>query len=115
MMKQYILSGSYPKWQTHTVEISLQYDSFKGTISYKLSGNCLGGSILQSAISEIEDGDYDPIDDSSRKHCLLDDDGYLVGLCLYDENGEELIIEDTHDLMNCVVGVRIVDVEPDNA
>jgi hypothetical protein len=113
-MREYPLSGSYPKWQIHTVEIDLQYDEYKGVIRYRTGGNCLGASILQSVLSEIEDRNYEPKDDVSRKHCILDEDGYLVGFRLYNDEGDELILEDGNDdLEDCIVGVRIVAVEPE--
>lgn len=110
-MEQYVLSGSYPKRQVHTVEIDLQSDEYKGTISYKTGGNCLGLSILNSALSSIEDMDYEPIDEQSKRYVVLDDEGYMIGFRLFDDNGDYCIIED--DLENCVVGVRIVAVEPE--
>ena len=112
-MEQYVLSGSYPKWQIHTLEIALQNDEFKGVLRHEVRGNCLGSEVLQSAISSIEDGDYEPLDDESRKHCILDEDGYLVGLRLYDESGDDLILDENNDLANCIVGVKIINVQPE--
>lgn len=111
-MEQYVLSGSYPKWQVHTVEIDLQHDEYKGTIRYQTGGNCLGLSILKCALSSIEDMDYIARDEQSKRHVVLDSEGYMIGFRLFDKNGDYCIIED--DLENCVVGVRIVAVEPEN-
>jgi hypothetical protein len=113
IMDRYELSGSYPKWQIHTVEIDLQWDEYKGTIRHQIRGNCLGASILQSTLSIIESGEYQPKDDDSKKHVLLDVHGYFRGFRLFDQNGDELILDADDDLMDCIVGVRIVDVKPE--
>ena len=112
-MDKYMLSGSCPKWQRHTVEIDLQFDEFKGVLRAHVNGNVLGASVLQSVLGDLEDGEYFPPDDDSRKHCIFNDEGELEELRLYDESGEDCAIDIGHHLEHCIVGVRIVDVQPE--
>ena len=113
-METYALSGSYPKRNIHTVEIDLQFDEFKGTLKYQVGGNNFGGGILSAALSSIEGGYYEPRDDMSKRYSILDEEGYLVGFVLYDDQGESIILDsfEPREMLHCVVGVRIVDRVP---
>ncbi|MEF3306662.1 DUF5406 family protein [Paenibacillus sp. GYB003] len=110
-MKNYMGEGYYPKYGTHYVRAYLQWDDYKGRVVLELGGNCMGGSILTSIISALEDGDYFPdmtIDDN-LKHIETDEDGYPVEYTLFNENGDELYLEADGDFGDCVVGVEIID------
>lgn len=108
-MIAYMGEGSYPKWGTHTVEIYLQDTDYKGTVIYQVSGNCLGSSILESAISGLEDGDFEPnmLLEENLKHIETDGDGYVRHFMLFRNNDEDTLLIDPEDIKDNVIGVRI--------
>jgi hypothetical protein len=102
--------GSYPRYGTHTIRIDLQSGTYKGSVVYEVGGNCLGGSILESTISMMEYGDFEPnmsIAENAR-HVNVDDDGYAILFKLYDPERQDdvLIVHDEFERL--IVGVQIV-------
>lgn len=105
-------------WGRHTTEIDLQDEDYRGTVVHKVGGNCKGISILTTAISAIEDGQFEPDMENewNKNHVVVDEDGFARYFKLYRPTGnpadpfDELHI-DAEDIEDCVVGVRIVKFE----
>jgi len=112
-------AGPYPKYGTHTIKVNLQWDKYKGEILLKIGGNCLGASVIGSALSLIEDSGFKPDMqiESNKKHIRVaesgKDEGYPIDYLLYNEAGDVLIIDYT-DIADSVVGVQIVEWEADH-
>lgn len=80
------------------MEIDFQYGDYKGTFQTKLGGNCLGGSILQSVLSSIEDDNF--TDGEGRE--------YVSEFTLTNQSGDELTIFMDDEALDNVVAVRII-------
>jgi hypothetical protein len=110
-MDNYMVDGAYPREGTHTVEISLQWSDYKGTIICKIGGNTMGASIIQEVISSLENGDFEPdmSFEQNRRHVVHEDVGPWFESCykLYNDSGDELQI-DFDDIADCIIGVQIV-------
>lgn len=113
-MNTYIGSGSFPRDIKHTIELTFQFDDFKGTVIYQIGGNCLGGTVLDCALSEIEMGEFSPNMKfpENQKHIELDDEGYAKYFKLFNPNGDELELEcNEWDAHRCITGVKIINWE----
>jgi hypothetical protein len=110
-MKRYPANKNYG---THMVRVKWQIDDFVATGIALMGGNCSGATILESVLSEFEDG-FEPrmIFPENKKHFEIDDDGYLKTIKLFDPEGNETSFDEPffHDY---IVGVEIVDFESDN-
>jgi hypothetical protein len=119
-MEKYMGEGSYPKWGTHKVEVTLQSGPYIGTIVMEMGGNCLGAGILTSVISSIEDGDFTPkmSFEQNDKHIQVDFEGYPSFYKLYppDPTDDEdyLILDYDDDSADKIIGVRIIAFEEDS-
>jgi hypothetical protein len=59
-MDKYMGVGAYPRSGTHTVEVSLQWGEYKGTVMYQVRGNTKGMSVLDSVLESLDSGDFQP-------------------------------------------------------
>ncbi len=101
-MKNYDPNYAYGK---HTVEITLQSWQYTGKIKTKISGNCKGFSVLESAKDIYEDDKYE-----SDCEFKIEDDWFSC--TLKDENGETLDVDDELDsLEDYIVKLEIIDFE----
>jgi hypothetical protein len=102
------------RWGKHTVKLTWQIDDFKAEGIFLLGGNCKGGSILESAIDSIEDGDFEPdmSYEENQKHFVVNGDGYLVEVKLFDKDGNETSF-DADFFYDFLVGVEIIKFERD--
>jgi len=112
-MDNYMGDGAYPRHGTHTVEVSLQWGKYKGTIICKIGGNTMGASVIDSALESLVDGDFEPnmhIAQNQRHIELIESgtyEGFVKHYRLINELGHALHI-DLDDIADCIVGVRIV-------
>lgn len=115
-MDSYPLTGAFPRWQKHLVEIHFQYDAFRGVVHVPVSGNVLGADVLLAALDALEDT-YSPPDPLSRKHWVVDaapddDLDFTPALRLFDTPGHSLLLDlDTDEWRECITGLHIVQVE----
>jgi hypothetical protein len=110
-MESYMGIGSSPRYGVHIVEVSLQYEDYRGTIIFELGGNCAGGSILSSVLSSLEDGDYEPNMkyEQNKKHIEIDEEDYVRHYILSkDEDLEDELLFDGNDIEGNIVGVKII-------
>jgi hypothetical protein len=109
-LKSYMGEGTYGIDGTHVIEVVLQSGENKATVYYEMGGNCTGVSIISAILSGFEDGDFEPnmLYESNKKHILLDEDGYVRDYILFDDSGEELLI-DGNEIAGNVVSVSIID------
>lgn len=117
--RQAITIDSSSMYGTYTVEVEMTYDGFSGSLITKMGGNTHGVDIIQSIASALANGelDFDTKVPENEKHAILDKDGYLEGVYLFDkEDGErcEFQIHDEFDLA-IIVGIRLLSFEKRNS
>lgn len=105
-------------YNVHSIQITFNKDGYTGHIVTKLGGNCTGASVLETALSFVEDCDDDDVNRLTVNDCdfkLHYDEDYWFSLRLHNANGDELIIDDADDddLKNIIIGVEIVECTPD--
>lgn len=83
----------------HTVEITLQYGTRKSTFFTEIGGNCKGSAIISECVE-------DWVHDLER-----DEETYLIEIVFDEGLKTETTIgfDDVDDILDHVVGVRIVD------
>lgn len=106
----YSIEGSYPKYGTGTFKVLLQDGDYYGELVVQAGGNVQGSELIGSIINSINDMDLkiDMRFEENRKHAVVDEDGYLKGVLLYNDNGDSLEIEGEYDedhLKHVVVGI----------
>jgi len=112
-MDKYMGGVAYPRYGTHTVEVSLQWGEYKGMVIVQIDGNATGASVIDSALNSLADGDFEPNMNfaQNQRHIELIDSGTYEGFVkhyrLINELGHELHI-DLDDIADCIVGVRII-------
>ncbi|MGY3582340.1 hypothetical protein ACVIGB_000736 [Bradyrhizobium sp. USDA 4341] len=90
-------------WGNHVIEVTLKQWKYEKPFSVKVSGNCHGFTLFETAIALVYDGL--PVEHGLR--CVV----------LVDPSGETLICEDESKageewLRSMVVSCRIIDFEP---
>jgi len=115
-MDKYMGGVAYPSEGTHTVEVSLQWGEYKGTIICKIGGNTMGASIIDSALDSLVDGNFQPFQPDmslgqNHRHIVPNSSGTEAGYVkyyrLFNASGDELHI-DYDDIADCIIGVQIV-------
>lgn len=105
-MKSYDLTK---QWGTHEIEVTFQYEEYKGTVRYKMGGNAKGFSLLEGAHDRIMDEIFT---ENNSEFKMLDDEWF--SMVLRDEKGDKLLIEDEVTwLGEKITGVRIVGFKED--
>lgn len=98
-MDSYPVSGSYPRFGTHTVLLTFMNDDYIGTIKRTLGGNCMGAGILSSMVEDIEEENF-------AQEILEEFEGDIV---LTNPAGDTFIIDDPETLSLCLVKAEIID------
>ena len=112
-MDKYMGGVAYPRYGTHTVEVSLQWGEYKGMVIVQVKGNVIGASVIDSALDSLVDGDFEPDMSLGQNHRHVvpissgKEAGYVKYYRLFNASGDELQI-DYDDIADCIVGVRIV-------
>jgi hypothetical protein len=91
------------RYGVHTVEVTLQVDEYRKTLTYEMGGNCKGFTIFESCIDEsLEQIGFYNDDEDDECGCTI---------CLTNDEGDELEYDifDESDLENIIVGLKIVD------
>ena len=106
----------------HTVRITLNDEGYVGHINLPIGGNCKGMSILESALSWLENGDMDDLNTGSND-CELDmiypdedDDEDVVRFSFVLSNGEDKRVYDDYtdeEFQHLVVAVEIIECIPE--
>lgn len=101
------------RFGTHTIKVLFQHEQYKGSMIYKMGGNCQGLDIVRSDIDTI----LDSIENAkfSGMDIALAGDGYEGTVSLTDEKGDDIEIDfyDETELEALIVGVEIVDFKLD--
>ena len=117
-MDKYMGGVAYPRYGTHTVEVSLQWGEYKGVVICKIGGNMMGASVIDSVLDSLVDGEFEPDKriEQNQRHIKCIDSGVYAGFVkyykLFNGAGDELQI-DYDEIADCIVGVRIVGWEAD--
>ena len=94
----------------HTVEVTLQFEDYKGHIAYEISGSCQGLDLLDVDFYCI---DSDDVKRLVKNDCNFNYDKDLesFSFILKNEKGEEcnFEFEDYNDVNSKVVGINIID------
>jgi len=112
-MDKYMGGVAYPREGTHTVEVSLQWGEYKGTVMYQVRGNTKGMSVLDSVLESLDSGDFQPDMSLGQNHRHTvpissgTEAGYVKYYRLFNASGDELQI-DYDDIADCIIGVQIV-------
>lgn len=106
----YSIEGFYPKYGTGTFKVLLQDNDYYGELVVQAGGNVQGSELIGSIIDSINDMDLqiDMKFEENRKHAVVDKDGYLMGVLLYNDKGDSLKIDGEYDedhLKHVVVGI----------
>lgn len=109
-MKKYENLDNF-KEREHLIEITLQLDTYKGTLKQKVGGNCFGLNVLNSFDPDCISEDDVFYENNCNFSIEEDDDGeYWFTCILKDEEGNETEIEDPiEELQNLIVKLEIVD------
>lgn len=115
-MKNYI-SFEMPEHTIHISEVYVRIGEHVATIQHKIGGNCLGESILNSAIRHVADWEFST-KDVKFGSATDNEDGVAISLTLYHENsGRPLTIhfdeDDDRILRDHIVGAQIVNWQED--
>lgn len=96
--------------RVHTIEVTLQFEDYKGHIAYEIGGNCQGLDLLDV---DFEYFDADDIERLVKNDCNLQIDEYTdcYSFTLRNEKGEECYFEfeDYSDINRKIVGINIID------
>ena len=95
----------------HTIKVSLQHESFKGSFTYEMGGICKGASVLDF---NIETEDEENIAKFKMHDCSIKRDEYGgLAVTLTNDTGktfESLELElDNDNFMNLIIGIEIVE------
>lgn len=92
-------------WGVHTVEITLQFEEYKGKITTKVKGNCKGFDILEAAKDYIADG-------NNKNNCNFKVTEESFDCTLKNKKGELMGFSDTLDnLDRYIVKLEIIEFE----
>lgn len=104
-----------PNFQgTHVIRVTFMMWKYVGHIAYKIGGNCMGGSLLESDFLENET--QDNIKHYVENDCnfRFDDEEEIFYATLKDEDGNELDVEgDDIEFRNMIVNIEIADTIPE--
>lgn len=108
----YSLEGLYPKYGDGEFKVIMQDGDFYGELIVYHGGNILGCSLIRSVADSLEDVDMiiDMKRTENKKHAIVDEEGYLEGVRLFDSKGDDLVIEDT-DFNSAIIGIVMTDYE----
>lgn len=117
-METYMGSGLYPKQGNHDIRVKFQWGKYKGFGVTSLGGNSVGGSVIQTVASGIDDLTFKRCKENEKCLVFNDDDEkrdyeYPLMIHLYDKENNCLEI-DGEDIEKCVVGIEIIDFQEEN-
>ena len=99
------------RWGRHLVKVTLMDGSYKGHVTVKIGGNCMGRSVLDAAVEAL--GNPQTFADCDCRLTCCDEDVYEM--TLIDDGGDELdLVVDDRELDDMIVCVEIVDFQPQN-
>lgn len=94
-------------WATAEVEVTLQFEEYKGKFSTIVNGDVKGANAIETAIDFIRDGDITINKNNCNFEIDLDEDFFTCDL--KDNEGNELNIETfLDDLDEYIVGIKII-------
>ena len=108
-MKRY--DGVNNSFGTTTIKVLFQVNEYKGNMTYEVSGNCKGMSVLpRDGISILENVETAKFDSMSITPF---DDDWFARLNLTTENGDtlEYDVESETKFEDMIIGMQIIDFE----
>lgn len=116
LVEGYTIEGKYPKFGKGTFKVLMQDGEYYGEMVVEMGGNIQGSELLASILETINDMGLEPNMDfeENKKHVVVNEEGLLKGVNLYDAEGNSLFIDaeyDPKDLIHVIVGVVMVKYE----
>src|SRR5690606_153576 len=101
----------------HVIEVTLCQWDYSGTFRYEIGGNCKGCFVMDDPGGSLLDAWYCAHEKGEEIEDVEVVDNEFVVVTLQNPNGETLECEiyDESDIEHMIVGVRIVEVRPENA
>lgn len=112
-MKSY--DGVNNSFGTTTIKVLFQVDEYKGTMTYKIGGNCKGLSALphdgMSIIDNLGTAEFDDMN-----IILYDDDSWFAKIFLTNTFNEtlEYDVESEAEFEDMIIGMQIIDFVEEN-
>lgn len=108
---KYTVLGSYPKFGKAEFEITLLDGAYRGKLIAGYGGNVYGSTLIKAVTELFEDDEFEPKMKfpENQTHAVVDEDGFLSAVHLYDDTGDELVLTDWQDIRHSIVGVMMID------
>lgn len=102
------------RFGTHTIKVLFQHEQYKGSMTFKIGGNCQGLDIVKQDIETILDEDV--LKNAKLSNMDIGMACWCEGIIrLTDDNGDKLetYFYDEAEVEDLIVGIEIVDFKPD--